>query len=100
MSAEYNGPEFDGRTYDRDEDYQRLGHQMKRVFDVMKDGAWRSLQDVARQTGDPEASVSARIRDLRKEKFGGWIIARQRRVTSHMAPPKSRGSWIYRLEGK
>jgi predicted transcriptional regulator len=95
MSVEYNGPEFDGHTYDRDEDYQRLGHQIRRVFDVMKDGAWRSLQDLTRQTGDPEASVSARIRDLRKDKFGKWIITRQRMVSG-----KGRGSWIYRLEGK
>ena len=81
----------DGHTYSHDEDYVRLNQQAKRVFDVMASGAWYSLRDISDLSGDPEASVSARLRDFRKVKFGGWIVDRER----HAA-----GRFLYRLTGK
>lgn len=95
-NEQYSGPDFDGETYDHDEDYQRLGAQMRRVFDAMASGDWVTLRGLSRVTGDPEASVSARLRDLRKAKFGGWEIRREKRI----AEPSGRVLWIYRLEGK
>lgn len=72
------GPDFDGETYDRERDHGRLNAQLSRVLTVMKDGRWHTLADLSATTGgDPEASVSARIRDLRKEKFGGYEVERR-----------------------
>ncbi len=69
--------EFDGDTYEENRDQLRLGAQMLRVYDLMTDGQWRSLSEIAAVTGDPESSISARLRDLRKKKFGGRNIQRK-----------------------
>lgn len=71
-------PHFDGETYDPQRDHARLTGQIGRVFDCMKDGRWRSLDSIARITGDhSHASISARLRDLRKDKFGGHTVERK-----------------------
>lgn len=72
-------PEFDGDTYDHDRDHMRLGAQAQRVADLISDGQWRTLEEIASATGDPQASVSARLRDLRKPKFGRHEVERRQR---------------------
>jgi len=84
-------PQFDGRTYDPRFDYERLGKQAKAVFTVMRDRQWRTLREISNATGYPEASVSARLRDFRKPKFGGHVVEDRRRDEAH------RGVWEYRL---
>lgn len=66
----------DGATYDRDRDLVRLNQQMQRVFDVVKDGKARTPKELEAETGDEWASISARLRDLRKAKFGGNQVQR------------------------
>lgn len=85
------GPDFDGATYRRPLDQYRLAGQLGRVLGVMGDGAWRTLAELAAATGDPEASVSARLRDLRKPKFGGLDVEHRRR-----GEPAA-GLWEYRV---
>ena len=68
---------FDGRTFEPERDTERLAAQLTRVRVVMADGCWRTLEEIAAQTGDPPASVSARLRDLRKAKFGGYRVERE-----------------------
>ena len=68
----------DGVTYDHQADYLRLNAQHRRVYHAMKNGAWWTLADLAKVTDDPEASISARLRDFRKKKFGSWIVDRRR----------------------
>lgn len=72
-----NLPHRDGQTYDHARDGLRLAAQHQRVLAYMSDGKWWTLAELAQRTGDPEASVSARIRDLRKPKFGGYKVARE-----------------------
>lgn len=84
--------DHDGDTYDHHRDHLRLGAQAQRVLDVIGDGQWRTLSEIATATGDPEASVSARLRDLRKPKFGGLDVAR--RLRDEDMP----GLYEYRLE--
>jgi hypothetical protein len=55
-----------GATFEPERDGPRLSAQAKRVFDLMQDGCWRGLREISEFTGDPEASVSARLRDLRR----------------------------------
>ena len=71
-----DGPR-DGATFDPYRDEERLNKQMRRVFAAMKDNRWRTLKDIAARTGDPEASISARLRDFRKPKFGSLVMNRR-----------------------
>ena len=68
---------FDGSDYDQERDAPRLSSQFKRVFDLMQDGEWRALREIADLTGDPEASVSAQLRHMRKERFGSHVIEKK-----------------------
>lgn len=57
--------DFSGKTYVPQFDRERLNAQQRRVFDLMLDGEWRTLEEIRKATHDPEASISARLRDLR-----------------------------------
>jgi len=70
----YNGPEYKPKF-----DYLRLAGQTKRVFDLMRDGKFRTLEEIAELTGDPQSSVSAQLRHLRKAKFGSHTVNRRSR---------------------
>jgi hypothetical protein len=71
---------FDGKTFDPEKDQVRLGRQLEAVRAAMRGGAWRTLAELAVMVDAPEASVSARIRDLRKPKFGGLRVESRRRA--------------------
>lgn len=77
-----------GETFDRKRDGKRLNAQAQAVFSYMSHGEWRTLADIAAATGHPEASVSARLRDLRRKEFGGYTVERK-----YIAS----GLWQYRL---
>lgn len=88
-------PDFDGAAFEHGKDQDRLKRQLDRVVRVMRDGHWRTYAEIAEATRDPEtgetdpeASISARLRDLRKEKFGGYTVERRRR---------SKGLFEYRV---
>lgn len=67
----------DGETFDRKRDLSRLNTQARDVYDYMKHGQWRTLADISANTGHPEPSVSARLRDLRKPTLGGMTVERR-----------------------
>mgnify|MGYP000601477406 CR=1 FL=1 len=69
---------FNGSDYDASLDNERLTGQIERVFNCMKSGEWRGLAEIAAITGDGEASISAQLRHLRKERFGGHSIEKKR----------------------
>ncbi len=81
---------FDGRTYEPAEDFVRLTGQNLRVFLLMRDGQWRTLTEIEGVTDDPQASISARLRDLRKVKFGAHTMDARRRGGKG-------GTWEYRV---
>lgn len=68
---------FNGAGYLPDRDNSRLSRQYMRVFDLMKDGNWRTLKGICAHTGDPAASVSAQLRHMRKERFGAHTVERR-----------------------
>jgi hypothetical protein len=68
---------FDGADYNRARDDARLTGQILRVWNCVSDGGWRTLKQIAQETGDPEASVSAQLRHLRKPRFGGYTVERE-----------------------
>lgn len=70
-------PSFDGATFSATRDGSRLAQQMGRVRRFMADGVWHTLAEIAAECDAPEASVSARLRDLRKPRFGAWTVERR-----------------------
>lgn len=72
-------PRFDGECYQHSLDYTRLSGQILRVYSTMKDGRWRTLDELAAATGDPVASCSAQLRHLRKRRFGSHTVNRRSR---------------------
>lgn len=84
---------FDGATFDQRRDGKRLNAQLDDVRNFMVSHAdeWWTLDELEVALGHPQASVSARLRDLRKKRFGGFEIARK-----YVA----RGQWAYRLAGR
>lgn len=68
---------FDGDTYKPELDYSRLNGQMALVFSLMRDGQWRTLAQIAEAVHGTEATVSARLRDFRKSKYGAHTVNRR-----------------------
>ena len=68
---------FNGAGYDAARDDVRLTGQILRVWALMNDKNWRTLGQISDATGDPQASVSAQLRHLRKPRFGGHLVERQ-----------------------
>jgi hypothetical protein len=91
-----NSVKFDGITYDPAQDEKRLCTQLRRVFYVVVDGRWRTIQEIQAKietdlkAHDSESGISARLRDLRKERFGAYDIQRRRRENTN-------GVWEYRM---
>ena len=74
-----NEVRFNGSDYKPEHDDVRLKKQINRVYALMMDGKWRTLSEIAALTGDPESSVSAQLRHLRKPRFGSFIVNKQSR---------------------
>lgn len=69
---------FDGGTFDQERDGAALSSQLIAVRDFLISRVeWYSLMDLGSLLKFPEASISARLRDLRKPKFGGFIVERR-----------------------
>lgn len=73
-----NSPQrFDGSDYDPMRDDLRLTGQLLRIWHVVCDGAWYTLNQIAERTGDPPASISAQLRHLRKKRFGEHTLEKE-----------------------
>jgi hypothetical protein len=70
---------FDGSDYSPDLDDHRLVGQIRRVHEAMADGRWRTVGEIASITGDPEPSISAQLRHLRKPRFGAYLVEKRSR---------------------
>lgn len=87
---------FDGETYVHPRDGDRLARQLSAVYACLKDGEWRTLQQIADVVSAPPASVSARLRDFRKERFGQHTVNRryvgeglfEYQLIPHVSPPE------------
>ncbi len=82
---------FDGVTYEPEHDEGRLFPQLQEVIWAMHDGQWRTLEEIGGLVGHPQASISARLRDCRKDRWGARLVDRRRRGNA------ARGLFEYRL---
>ena len=62
-----------------------------RIFKAIKDCSWNTLVEIQDLTVDPQASISAQLRNLRKERFGSYLIEKRYRGD------RLNGLWEYRL---
>jgi hypothetical protein len=83
-------PHRDGATYDHEQDGARLQQQQQDVWNLMRTGHWYSLTALSQATGHMPQSISARIRDFRKDRFGAHTVLRKRAGLY-------RGTFVYRL---
>lgn len=81
--------QFDGSNYEAQKDLKRLTRQIEVIRDLMLDGEWRTLPEIAGVTGYLSSSISAQLRNLKKERFGGFTLEKRRRGEG--------GLWSYRL---
>jgi len=87
IPVEQTHPKFDGRTYEEKLDSPRLTKQLERVREYMIGifPAWKSVYEISVALKElygenfPTQSVSARLRDLRKKKFGSYVVDHKRR---------------------
>ena len=82
---------FDGAAYAPALDQKRLSSKIHKVFRLMADYRWRTLQEISESVIVPEASASAYLRDFRKKRWGYMVVDRRRR-----GDPKD-GLFEYRL---
>ena len=83
-----SGAGFDGTTYIPTLDHSRLTKGLRKVYDAMTDGRWWSLHELSLRCGVYEQSIGSRVRDIRKERFGGFQVDRKR---------IAKGLWMYKL---
>jgi len=75
--------DFSGAEYEADRDMARLSSQLGRIWCIVKDGKWRTLEQLQQDVNfvwgrfDPLPSISAQLRNLRKPKFGGYRVERR-----------------------
>lgn len=79
IDSQLTAMKFHGSNYVEVIDKPRLQKQYIVIRDMMQDGKWRTLREIEDQTGYPQASISAQLRNLRKESFGGHTIDKRRR---------------------
>lgn len=79
-----------GPDYDEETDGKRIADQMRRILKLMADAHWRTLSEIEGRLGYPQASISAQLRHLRKEKFGSYLVNKRRRVDGL-------GTWEYQV---
>lgn len=84
-------PHFNGSDYDADFDLDRLTGQIRRIYDTMQDGKYRTLPEIETLTGDGQSSISAQLRNLRKARFGGHTVNKRARGD------RSRGLFEYQV---
>lgn len=90
-AKDFSKSRFNGSDYEPEFDDQRLRGQIKRIYDLMIDGQWRTLAEIEQATSDPPASISAQLRHLRKKRFGAHDIEKRARGDRHI------GLFEYRL---
>lgn len=82
------GEMFDGADLTTADEI-RLTGQYLRVYSFVLDSKWHTLREISDACEGSEASVSARLRDLRKRRFGSHEVVKRRTLKP--------GVWEYRL---
>ena len=82
---------FDGSDVVKKLDNPRLEKGITRIFNYMKGERWLTLETISESTSIGESSVSAQLRNMRKDRFGGHTIEKRRKGE------RTSGLWEYKL---
>jgi hypothetical protein len=72
---------FGGESFEPELDEVRLADQLARVRNLMADGQWRTpvaILEAVGQGSEQTAAITARLRDIRKPRFGEHLVERRR----------------------
>jgi len=92
---DFSNSRFNGADYVHERDSPRLTGQIEKIYNLMIDGVWRTLPEIENATGAPQASISAQLRHLRKERFTK-MIGKHKIFKQHRGEPKY-GLYEYQL---
>ena len=81
---DFENAKFDGPEYTPALDQARLSGQIEDIYNLMLDGAWRTLGEIEARLKYPQASISAQLRHLRKKRFGENVVLKRRRGNREM----------------
>lgn len=77
--------------------------QLTMIRDLMLEaaarGAWLTLGEIAKPTEFAEASISAQLRHLRKERHGRYLVEKRRRRSGESEAGRTNGLWEYQVSG-
>lgn len=76
IQAAQDEPDFYGAGINTAEDVKRVKGGLKKIYLHVRDGERHTLAEISAATGVPEASVSAGLRSLRREKYGAHTVLR------------------------
>ena len=90
------------RTKQREAGPVVLRRQKEVIRDVMLSAGqcatWLTLDELAKLTHYPPASISAQLRHLRKPEFGGFVVEKRPRVASGVLRGEDFGTtWEYQI---
>jgi hypothetical protein len=74
IDFDFSKANFNGSDYNHNLDGPRLGNQLNKIFELMKDAEFRTLEQISLITSVPSPSVSAQLRHLRKQRFGSHTV--------------------------
>lgn len=80
-----------GPAYVKSLDGKRIKKQHEVIRDFMLGNGWKTLSEIETVLGYPQASISAQLRHLRKDRFGGFTVDKRRRTV---------GTWEYHVSGQ
>jgi len=84
-------PKFDGLDARTEPDRIRLSGQCLDIYNILLDGKWHTVAEIEQLTGFMGTSISAQIRNLRKDRFGCHDIEKKmvnNRAEYQMTPNK------------
>jgi len=87
----FANPVFYGDSYDPLFDKERLTGQIKKIYELMRDGKWRTLSEIEEAIHAPQASISAGLRLFRRREYGSHEVNRRARGD------RSRGLFEYQV---
>ena len=85
-------PRFDGWTYREELDRARLTSALRHILFELLDRRWHMIKELALLAGCSEAGASARLRDLKKPKWGRFPVEKRR-----LPGLETSGVWQYRI---
>lgn len=84
-AIDFSNVGFAGSDFVEELDGARLRGQIKAIHDLMRDGTWRTLEEIelAFESRYGQASISAQLRNLRKKPLNMTVLKRRRGQREH-----------------